>query len=299
MRLQSLNSLVVLSAFLCLCGSTLVLAAEPQAYPKSDLIVEPAALAKPDAAAKFVILDVRSEKSYAEGHVPDAVRAGADMLSKAFNTDADADSWAKRLGQLGIGAEMPVVVYGDDWREAARVWWILRYWGVKDARLLNGGWTAWKADGGKVSQEAASPKPVAGIAGKTAERLATKEQVLGALQDKSAQIWDARSADEFAGAAGGAKRKGCIPGAAHLEWSDLVDARSQKLKPAADLAKLLTQAGIDPTKPVVTYCQSGGRASVAAFVVELMGGEKVKNYYRSWAEWGNAEDTPVAKPGKK
>src|SRR5207248_2451846 len=109
----------------------------------------------------------------------------------------------------------------------------------------------------------------------------------------------ARSDDEFLGAASGAKRQGCIPGAVHLEWSDLIDARTQKLKPAAEISKLLQQAGIDPQKPVVTYCQSGGRASVAAFVVELMGGEKVKNYYRSWAEWGNADDTPVAKPGKK
>jgi thiosulfate/3-mercaptopyruvate sulfurtransferase len=51
-------------------------------------------------------------------------------------------------------------------------------------------------------------------------------------------------------------------------------------------------------QPAVTYCQSGGRASVVAFTLELMGGKQVKNYYRSWAEWGNAENTPVAKPKK-
>ena len=51
-------------------------------------------------------------------------------------------------------------------------------------------------------------------------------------------------------------------------------------------------------RPAVTYCQSGGRAAVVAFALELMGGKQVGNYYRSWSEWGNDPDTPVAKPAK-
>jgi len=49
----------------------------------------------------------------------------------------------------------------------------------------------------------------------------------------------------------------------------------------------------------VTYCQSGGRAAVMAFTLELMGAKDVANYYRSWSEWGNAEDTPIVRPKKK
>ena len=59
------------------------------------------------------------------------------------------------------------------------------------------------------------------------------------------------------------------------------------------------EAGIDPKRPAVTYCLSGGRAAVMAFTLELMGGDKVRNYYRSWAEWGNAENTPIEKAPKK
>lgn len=40
-------------------------------------------------------------------------------------------------------------------------------------------------------------------------------------------------------------------------------------------------------------------AAVAAFVLELMGGVEVRNYYRSWAEWGNDSETPIVKPEKK
>ena len=62
------------------------------------------------------------------------------------------------------------------------------------------------------------------------------------------------------------------------------------------MTKLFEKAGIDPSKPAITYCQSGGRAAVLAFVLELMGGKDVRNYYRSWSEWGNDPDTPVVKP---
>ena len=67
-----------------------------------------------------------------------------------------------------------------------------------------------------------------------------------------------------------AKRAGAIPGARHLEWSDLLDKRTGKFKPAPELEKLFADAGIDPKKPATTYCQSGGRASVMAFGLELI-----------------------------
>ncbi len=108
---------------------------------------------------------------------------------------------------------------------------------------------------------------------------------------------DARSAQEYCGTLETAKRNGAIPGATHLEWSDTVDPTG-RFKSPKELTQLLRRAGIDPVRPTITYCQSGGRAAVMAFVLELMGGKDVRNYYRSWGEWGNAEDTPVSRPKK-
>ena len=282
-------------ALVCL---TLTLATKPAAYPRAELIIEPAVLAQKEVAEKAIILDVRGEKSYAAGHIPGAIRVEASDLSKAFVAETDPDKWARRLGDLGIDVDSHVVIYGDDWREAARAWWIVRYWGVADVRLLNGGWTAWKASGEAVSTEVAKPKPVKGKVRRTADRLATKEDVLALLKEKSPQIIDARTTGEYCGTTGTAKKKGAIPGAVHLEWNAFIDADTQRLKPGGEIAETLRKAGIDPSKPAVTYCQSGGRAAVSAFVLELMGGKEVRNYYRSWAEWGNADDTPVVKPEK-
>ena len=96
-----------------------------------------------------------------------------------------------------------------------------------------------------------------------------------------------------------AERGGSIPGATHLEWSDVLDPKTRRFKTPATLAKLFKDAGVNLGRPQVTYCQSGGRAAVLAFALELMGAREVRNYYRSWSEWGNAADTPVVTPKKK
>jgi thiosulfate/3-mercaptopyruvate sulfurtransferase len=109
---------------------------------------------------------------------------------------------------------------------------------------------------------------------------------------------DARSEKEFCGVEKlSNKRGGAVPGARQLEWSDLIDKETHRFKPMTDLRKLFEQAGIVLDKPTTTYCQSGGRASVMAFGLELMGAKDVRNYYASWSEWGNADDTPIT-PGQ-
>jgi thiosulfate/3-mercaptopyruvate sulfurtransferase len=120
---------------------------------------------------------------------------------------------------------------------------------------------------------------------------------LSSLTGQKLQIVDARSKAEFCGVdVLSNKRAGAIPGAKQLEWSDLIDKETQRFKSAAELSRLLASAGIDLIHPTVTHCQSGGRASVMAFGLELMGAKDVSNYYRSWSEWGNSADTPIA-PG--
>ena len=88
-----------------------------------------------------------------------------------------------------------------------------------------------------------------------------------------------------------------VPFVQQLEWTDLLEPTTQRFKPADDLKKLFADAGIVLDKPSATHCQSGGRASVMAFGMELMGAKDLRNYYRSWGEWGNADDTPIV-PGK-
>jgi thiosulfate/3-mercaptopyruvate sulfurtransferase len=276
--------------------------AAPEKYPNPQLLLEPAELAKPESAKKYRILDTRSLEKYKAGHIPLASTIETARWNSDFADGPDQETWEKRLKGLGISDETPVVVYGDDLRETARIWWILRFWDVKDARILNGGWPAWKAAGGKADRGLYTEPYYAPTNGKIApqtDRLVVMDQLLKSLKNQRFQIADARSQAEYCGEKKTARRNGFVPTAKRLEWSDLIEARTQRFKSPAELKRLIQSAAIDLAKPTVTYCQSGGRASALAFTLELMGAKDVRNYYRSWAEWGNAADTPVEKPRPK
>jgi thiosulfate/3-mercaptopyruvate sulfurtransferase len=270
-------------------------------YPRPDLLVEPAALAGPDAPKGLVILDARTRAKFEAGHVPGARWVDHAGWAKGFGDGRDAAAWSERIGALGVTADSRVVVYDDNQsKDAARIWWALRYWGVRDARLLNGGWVGWEK--GKHPTDKAEVK-VASVEFKAVaapERLATKDQLLKSLTGDTLQIVDARSEGEFCGTdALQNKRAGAIPGAKQLEWIDLMDKDSHRFKSPAELEKLFAAAGIKLDRPTATHCQSGGRAAVMAYGLELMGAKDVRNYYKSWSEWGNADDTPIVKPEPK
>jgi thiosulfate/3-mercaptopyruvate sulfurtransferase len=268
-------------------------------YPRTDLLVEASALAKPDFAAGFVILDARTRPKYEQGHIANARWVDHHAWAAAFGHGEDPASWSGRIGALGIGPKSKVVVYSDMFnRDAARIWWILRYWGVDDARLLNGGWKAWSDGNYRTETTEAVANPVEFVAKAHTERLATKEQLLKALGGQTLQIVDARSEREFCGVEKmNNHRAGCIPGAKQLEWVDLLDKKTQRFKSPAELRQIFASAGVALDRPTATHCQSGGRASVMAFGMELMGAKDVSNYYASWAEWSGALETPVV-PGQ-
>jgi thiosulfate/3-mercaptopyruvate sulfurtransferase len=289
--------------FVMLLGAYLSYGAdETAAYPRADLLLEVDALANPAYAQRFRILDARPKTKYDAGHLPGAVWVDHNAWSKAFAATQEAKEWAQKIGALGIDNATKVAIYDESLnKNAARIWWILRYWGVKDARLVNGGWPAWTKSHFPLSKHAEMPEQADfHIKMPDAARLATKAKLLDIVKNKGAQIVDSRSEKEYCGDDKlGNERGGAIPGALHLEWSDALDPQTQRFKSAGEVTKLFRDAGIDPTKPAVTYCQSGGRAAVMAFTLELMGGKEVANYYRSWSEWGNDPATPIVHPERK
>jgi thiosulfate/3-mercaptopyruvate sulfurtransferase len=279
---------------------TTSLSEEPPSYPRADLLIDPMELLKPEIAKQFRILDARPKDQYEAGHIPNAVWVDHDDWSKTFAKDQDSTRWQKLVGQLGITADTRVVLYDDhSTNRAARLWWILRYWGIRDVKLLNGGWKGWTAAHGPTTLETPKIETVEAALSPHPERLATKAQLIKSLPKHELQIVDARSESEYCGEANTAKRNGAIPGALHKEWTEVIDKKTQRFKWPEELNKLFKEAGIDLNHSSVTYCQSGGRAAVMAFALELMGVKSVRNYYRSWSEWGNAEDTPVEKPNVK
>jgi thiosulfate/3-mercaptopyruvate sulfurtransferase len=214
-------------------------------YPNAKLLVEPEELAKnPD---QFHILDVRGKANYEDGHVPGAVLAMTGPWSRAVTEGkADPAFWKKELAAVGVTPDRPVVVVSDDVRNSARAWWLLTLAGVPDVRLLNGGWDAYTAAKLPVSKEPTTATAEPHDWKPAPERQATKEDVKGLVEKKRpGVIIDARSAKEY--------EAGHIPGAVRLEWSELLDPKTGKFKPADELAKLFKERNIDPAAESCSY----------------------------------------------
>jgi thiosulfate/3-mercaptopyruvate sulfurtransferase len=194
-----------------------------------------------------------------------------------------------------VDGSIPAVVY-DDGRmtEAARVWFILQYVGT-EARMPNGGLpavagsenllrTARRTD----AQLTFRARPGSGPAG-LIDRHGLKDGLDGDIR-----IFDARTAGEFAGEdLRRNARGGHLPGARSLPHASLLD--HGRLKPADDLRDLLAGAGFQPGDDVVTHCDGGGRAALAAAAALRAGYEDVRAYYLSFADWAKDESCPIVR----
>jgi thiosulfate/3-mercaptopyruvate sulfurtransferase len=241
------------------------------------------------------LIDVRPKADFEKGHIPGAIwvdtKAGEKLAARAGGLQ-DKDAWERWIAPLGITPETEVLVYdANRQRDAARFWWLLSYLGVEKVGLIDGNFPLWQRQGHPVTTEVRTIHPAHFRVAFRTERHATRSEVLEALKAKSSQIIDARSIPEHTGSEARSKKGGHIPSACSLEWVNLVDQEGRFLDEAA-LRTRLEQIGVKAGKPVITHCQSGGRASVDAFVMERLG-FPTRNYYLGWSDWGNTDETPV------
>lgn len=241
------------------------------------------------------LLDCRARADYEKGHRPGAVWVDAKAIEqKAARPGAlhDPDAWRSWIDGLAIGPESVVYVYDANRQlDAARIWFLLRYLGVPRVGLVDGGYPLWEKEGRPVETQSTRLAPRPYPIRFQPRILAERSDVLAALKEGSAKVLDARSDEEHSGAAKKSKRAGRIPRACHLEWTNLVDADGRFLS-RDDLRAKVEKSGIRPSDEVLTHCQGGGRASVNAFALELLG-IRARNYYLGWSDWGNADDVPV------
>lgn len=241
------------------------------------------------------ILDARSESDYQAGHIPGAVHVDVNRWKSQALADGglhDAHAWAGLVGELGIDGQSDVVVYAANPTDAARVWWTLKYVGVEQAAVLDGGWPHWEAAEAEISQDPADVESAAFVPVFQPERLAEIGDLKQSLGSDSWIVVDARSIEEFTGTGGPGTRKGRIPAAKHIEWKELL-ADDGRFKSPEELRSLFEERGLDPARTSITHCQSGGRAALDALALELAGFEKVKNYYCGWQEWSADSEAPV------
>jgi len=279
--------------------SIFVLLASTYAHPEQ--LVETDWVAAHGADANVRIVDMR-QSGYADGHVP-----GAIYVSPVAIRDAKAPPtflptpavFEALMASLGVGDATRVIVYDERGGiYAARLWWILNYFGHSNVALMNGGWIKWTAEGRPASR--ATPELAIGgprfIARPQPKWVATAADVVGAIDKQGVKILDARTAAEIEGKdLRNIRRGGFVPSSIPIYWEDLLDPERKTFKSADELKQIYEARGIVPSQEVIAYCQVGMRASVDLFALHLLGYDKLRNYYGAWEEWGNRDDLPIAK----
>lgn len=273
-------------------------------YARPELLVEPGWLADHAKDPNVRIIDCATVEAYRRAHIPGAVRLPVHYYIKEEDPEgSDHGTFVMRMpdfetlmGGLGISNDTTVIAYDDNnAMVAARLWWVLNFYGHTNVKVLNGGWHRWLTEDRPITFHAARPTKVTFTARPVEDIHASADDLLQSYNDPACQVLDARTDAEWDGTNDrGNKRSGHVPNARHLEWTRFVETTdTRRFLPADEIESLLQSAGISREKPTITYCQGGIRAAHAAFVMTLLGYENVRVYDGSMRDWANREDTPL------
>jgi thiosulfate/3-mercaptopyruvate sulfurtransferase len=209
------------------------------------------------------------------------------------------------LSKNGIGNDTTVVFYGDrnNWY-ATYAYWLFKYFGHRDARVMNGGRAKWEAEGRPMTREVPTYPETTYTAQEPDEQIrAYRDDVLKQVKSGAPSLVDVRSLPEYTGevlhmagyAQEGAQRGGHVLGAKSIPWATAAN-EDGTFKSPEQLREIYAGKDITPDKNVIAYCRIGERSSHTWFVLrELLGYPDVRNYDGSWTEWGSMVGVPIAK----
>ncbi|MEO3988943.1 rhodanese-like domain-containing protein [Pseudocitrobacter cyperus] len=288
---------------------------EQLVYPQwlYDLQQDKPVTAKPAGNWKVIEAGWGAPKLYLLSHIPGADYIDTNEVESEPLWNKVSDEQLKAmLAKHGIRHDTSVILYGRDVYAAARVAQIMLYAGVKDVRLLDGGWKTWSDAGLPVERGTPSkikPEPDFGITIPAQPQLMLDmEQARGLLNRKDASLVSIRSWPEFIGTTSGysyIKPKGDIAGArwghagsdsTHMEDFHNPDGT---MRSADDIAEMWKSWNILPEQHVAFYCGTGWRASETFMYARAMGWQNVAVYDGGWYEWSANPKNPVATGDRK
>lgn len=255
-----------------------------------------------DSNLKIAEVDYDPQSNYGIGHIPNSVLID---WKKDINHDTTRDiltieKYQELLKRIGIkDNNTTLILYGDfnNWF-AAFAFWVFKYYGFKDIRLMNGGRKKWLEEDRPLTKDVPNYPHGNFKAKDPDENIRTYlNYVSNSVNNTqgSTILVDVRSPQEFSGEITAppeyptehAQRGGHIPGAVNIPWAKAVN-EDGTFKSIEELKNLYQQKGITPEKEIISYCRIGERSSHTWFVLKyLLGYPNVKNYDGSWTEWGN------------
>lgn len=240
--------------------------------------------------ADLRIVDTRKDESYGTSHIPGAVALGAAPYLRENGDVLGAQAIASLMSSLGIDSKTTVVTYDDGNNLfAARLWWVLTYYGHAKVKVLDGGWDNWIANDRPVESQPRTASPRLFVAKPQAAWIATTDYINDCIGKTDRIIFDVRGHEEWSRVEQtNATIPGHVPGAVNRIWSDAIDRETMRFKPADRLEQEFAAVGITPDKEVMPYCQAGIRSAHTVFALKLAGFKHVRNYEGSWIAWSKS-----------
>ena len=275
----------------------------PQEYAHPEVVVDTKWVEDhiQDPNVRIAEVDYDPKSNYMLGHVPGAVLFDwrQDINDPITRNVLGKQECQNLLQNAGINDDTTLVLYGDfnNWF-AAFAFWVFKYYGYKDLRLMNGGRKKWLLEDRPLTKDIPQQYPKGNFkaSGPDNNIRVFLNYVKQSLDTKDRKLVDVRSPKEFKGEilappeypTEHAQRGGHIPGAANIPWGQAVNDGDGTFKSVDELKKLYEAKDITPDKEIIAYCRIGERSSHTWFVLKyLLGYPNVKNYDGSWTEWGN------------
>jgi thiosulfate/3-mercaptopyruvate sulfurtransferase len=277
-------------------------------YANKDALVDTDWLEQNLESSDVAIVEVDEDTAaYEKGHIPNAIAINweTELHDQPRREFVSSEQLAKLLGEKGISNDQTIVLYsGNNNWFAAYAYWLFKYRGVENVKLLNGGRKKWELESRLLDQDDPGRSSTTfQIGPENADIRIFREEVLDRAKSGTAAWVDVRSPEEFRGELLApphlpqeqAQVPGHIPGASNITWSKAVN-EDGTFKSADELKALYEAEGITADKDVVAYCRIGERSSHSWFVLkELLGFDKIRNYDGSWTEYGSLVGVPVEK----
>ena len=275
----------------------------------SAVLISPEQLTALQSSGPVVIIDTRDADTYAAGHIPGAVNLRETFTYLATSTPEGLkelkSTFAAHLGAIGLSGLETAVFYEDamnsGYGQSCRGYYLLTWLGYPQVKVLNGGFSAWKAAGMPVSTDVVTPVPATFPTDLLmADVMLTKEDVAAALGTDTVLL-DVRDVDEWIGDSSSpygkdfAPRKGRLPGAKWVEWYRFMkpSAQGPVFKTPDEVRAECATAGIAAGDTVYLYCFKGARASNTFLALKQAGFTDVRMYFGSWNEWSRIDSLPI------